>query len=172
MSGQCYVGDVRDGLRVTVAELAYCAGVIDSDGTIGVKRSTYAIRVTKDSKQPAYSERICVKQVTPEAVELLASIFGGTRYKASPQGRGKPLHVWQITDQKAARCLVAIIPFLRIKAEQARNCLALRGDKDASKAQRVAHGRGHVGSAPRSTEMSASMEARYQCAKELNRVGI
>ena len=36
----CHMGDVRDGLRVTEAELAYCAGVIDSDGTIGVKHST------------------------------------------------------------------------------------------------------------------------------------
>jgi hypothetical protein len=32
--------------------LAYLAGVLDSDGTIGVKRSTYSMRVIGDSAQP------------------------------------------------------------------------------------------------------------------------
>jgi hypothetical protein len=169
----CYIGDVRDGLRATFTELAYCAGVIDSDGTIGVKCNTYSVRVIGDSKQPTYSERICVKQVEPEAVDLLSRIFGGTRYHAAPSvKRGKWLYVWQVTDLKAARCLAALLPHLRIKAEQARNCLALRLDKEISKGQRVAYGRGHVGAAARSPELSQTMEARYQRAKELNRVGV
>lgn len=37
---------------MTKSELAYCAGVIDSDGTIGVKRSTYAMRITRDCAAP------------------------------------------------------------------------------------------------------------------------
>lgn len=67
--------------------------------------------------------------------------------------------------------LASILPHLRIKAEQARNCLALRAAKEISKRERVAHGRGHVGSAPRTAASSAAMQAHYERAKELNRVG-
>ena len=164
---------IADGVKVQTCDLAYCAGVIDSGGTIGVKRSTYSMRVVGDSKQPTYSERICVKQVTPEAVDLLHHIFGGTRYYGSPGARnGKRLYVWQVTDMKAAACLEVLLPFLRIKANHARNCLSLREIKNASKKARVARGRGHVGSASRTVEMSTAMECHYMIAKELNRVGV
>ncbi len=39
---------------------SYLAGCIDSDGTIGIKKSTYAMRVTGDSGQPTYSERLAL----------------------------------------------------------------------------------------------------------------
>ena len=153
--------------------LAYCAGVIDSDGCIGVRRSTYAMRVIQDCTQPTYSERVCVKQVEIQAVSLLHEHFGGYLQLAKPYARrGRPLHSWQVTDQRAARCLRLILPFLRIKAEQARNGLWLRGLKDASKLLRIAPGRGHAGSAPRTPEMSAAMDAAYQRAKLLNMVGV
>jgi hypothetical protein len=64
------------------------------------------------------------------------------------------------------------VPFLRIKRRQAENCLTLRAAKDASKIARVARGRGHVGSAPRSQAAGETMEACYLQSRELNRVGI
>lgn len=154
------------------SELAYCAGIIDADGTIGIKRNTYAMRVVGDCGQPTYSERVCVKQVEPHAVDLLHSLFGGYRFtaKASTKG-GKPLEGWQVTDLKAAAVLRAVLPFLRIKAEQARNCLALRTIKERSKKARVAKRRGHMGSARRTPEHSTNMEALCARAHELNRVG-
>lgn len=77
-------------------DLAYCAGVVDSDGTIGIKKSTYSMRVIKDSTQATYSERVCVKQVEGSAVDMLYSMFGGYRFteKSSTQ-KGKPLKGWQ-----------------------------------------------------------------------------
>ncbi len=153
--------------------LAYCAGVIDSDGTIGIKRQSYAMRVVKDSSQPTYSERVCVKQVEPEAVDLLHSLFGGYRFtaKASVRG-GRPLFAWQVTDRKAAACLAELLSYLRIKRAQAENCLALRIVKEESKKARVAFGRGHAGSAVRPAALSAAMERHHARAHELNRVGI
>ncbi len=152
--------------------LAYCAGVIDSDGTIGVKRSTYAMR-HDNGGQATYSERVCVRQVERAAVELLHATFGGSfGMRGASAKRGKPLLEWCVTDQKAAACLRAILPYLRIKRAQAENALVLRDHKEQSKRQRVAFGRGHVGASARSLELSTQMEARYQRAKELNRVGI
>src|SRR5262245_15631447 len=85
-------------------ELAYCAGVIDSDGTIGIKKNTYKVRVVRDSSQPTYSARICVRQVEREAIELLASLFGGSIRLGKPYAkRGKPLWSWEIRDALAER---------------------------------------------------------------------
>ena len=171
----CLLGDCRDSMRLmaTTEELAYCAGVIDSDGTIGVKRSTYAMRVVGDCQQPTFSERICVKQVEPQAVDLLHRLFGGTRRMEDPSAkRGRSLHSWQVTDKRAAACLIAVLPYLRIKKQQAENCISLRSIKDKSKLDRVAFGRGHVGAAKRSPASSEAMEQHYLKAKELNHVGV
>lgn len=153
--------------------LAYLAGVLDSDGTIGVKRSTYSMRVTRDSKQPTYSERIHIRQVSREALDLFAATFGGNIGREDPNAkRGKPLYRWGLTDRKAAVVLEALLPYLRIKRAQAVNCLALRFVKERSKIERVAVGRGHRGAAPRPAEISRLMEECYIEARRLNRVGV
>jgi hypothetical protein len=165
MSTRVIIGDCRE-------VLAYCAGVVDSDGTIGIRRLTYSMRIKKDSKQPTYSARICVRQVTDEAVRLLAVTLGGTVTISKPSlANGRPLFQWEVKDAIAESALNALLPFLRIKRAQAENCLALRRLVAQSKVQRVAIGRGHAGSAPRSTEMTESMELAYLRAKELNAVG-
>lgn len=153
--------------------LAYLAGVLDSDGTIGVKRSTYAMRVRGDASQPTYSERIHIRQVERGALELLAQTFGGNIGTAKPSSaRGRVLFTWGQTDKKAVGTLTALLPYLRIKRAQAENCLALRAVKEESKLSRVAIGRGHRGAAHRSDELTERMEALYLRAKELNRVGV
>lgn len=156
-----------------IAALAYLAGVIDSDGTIGIKKNTYAVRVIKDSAQATYSERIHIRQVTREALDLLAKTFGGNVTTEHPSAlRGKMLYKWGVTDLRAIEVLNALLPFLRIKKRQALNCLALRKLKNKSKIARLAKGRGHVGSAPRPKSLSDAMQLIYEKAKGLNHVGI
>lgn len=162
-------------MRIDRGLLAYCAGVLDSDGYIGVRRSTYWMRTRKGGAQPIYSERICVKQAEPHAVVLLHELFGGHLLMAKPAAntkRGRPLYSWSVTDLKAAECLKALAPYLRIKKQQAFNCLELRDAKNKSKKERVAYGRGHVGSARRSDFRSKQMEDAYLHGKYLNRVGV
>ncbi len=177
MTVRILCGDAVEQIRTLADEsvqcvLAYCAGVIDSDGTIGIRRNTYSMRVVRDSTQPTYSEQICVKQVEPHAVDLLHSLFDGYRGMTDPTAkRGRPLHTWQVSDQKAATCLTALLPYLRIKRAQAENCLALRAVKEQSKRARVATGRGHAGGSHRPSELGGFMESRYQQAKRLNLVG-
>jgi len=153
--------------------LAYLAGVIDSDGTIGIKRTTYAMRVRGDSSVPLYSERVAVHQVESHAVDLLKRLFGGYRGIRRPSTvRGKPLHSWQATDLRAVAVLRAIRPYLLIKAAQADNALALRVVKDASRAARTPRGRGHVGSIRRPEALGIEMERLNGIAHDLNRIGI
>jgi hypothetical protein len=152
--------------------LAYLAGVIDSDGSIGIKRSTYGMR-HGNGGQPTYSERVMCRQVSPEAVDLLRATFGGYRgTTAASAPRGKPLHSWQVTDLKAVACLQALRPFLLVKAAQADNALALRVVKDASRTARVPFGRGHVGAIVRPEAFSTEMERLFEVAHALNRVGV
>lgn len=153
--------------------LAYCAGIIDADGTIGIKKSTYSMRVLGDSGQPTYSERVCVKQVEPQAVDLLHAMFGGYRFSSKPTAQhGKTLQGWQVTDLKAHAFLVAVRPYLRIKHRQADNCIELRVVKNASKKERVAKGRGCAGSKARTPEHGDAMERLCAAAHNLNRVGV
>jgi hypothetical protein len=153
-------------------ELAYLAGAIDSDGTIGVKRSTYAMRVTGDANAPVFSERLALRQVTPIIPQMLKARFGGSLYMTKPySARGKPLWSWAATDLKANAALLALLPYLRIKRGQALNCIALRALKAESKIAKVATGRGHAGAAHRPAELTARMDALYAQAKALNAVG-
>lgn len=154
-------------------DLAYLAGAIDSDGTIGVKRSTYSMRVLKDSGNAVFSERVALRQVTQIIPDMLKNHFGGSLYMTKPSvARGRPLYSWAATDLRAATCLRALLPFLRIKREQAINCLALRDVKTESRLSRVAWGRGHAGSARRPDALTAQMESHYAAAKRLNAVGM
>lgn len=108
-------------------ELAYAAGVIDSDGCIGIKRSTYSMRVRGDATQPIYFERITVKQVETQAVALLHLMFGGHRGITDPSAkRGRPLHHWHIHSASAGKALVELLPYLRIKRKQAENAIRMR----------------------------------------------
>ena len=110
----------------TDAELAYAAGVVDSDGYIGVHRNTYAMRVRGDATQPIYQARVQVKQVTPEAIDLLHELFGGHRYEGKPSAaKGRPLIVWQVHSAACVPVLVQLHPYLRIKRAQAENALEL-----------------------------------------------
>jgi hypothetical protein len=153
--------------------LAYLAGAIDSDGTIGIKKSTYAMRVRGDATQAVYSERVALRQVTPEITTLLRDTFGGSLYVTKPSAKnGRPLYSWAATDRKAFDCLVALLPFLLVKKQQAENAVALRKIKVRSMKAKVKRGRGHVGAAVRPVALTEAMESAYLRAKDLNHVGV
>lgn len=96
------------------------AGVVDSDGYIGVHRKKAGTWAAN------YQPRIAVKQVTPEAVDLFAASFGGHRYDGKPTAeRGRPLLIWQAHSAAAGRVCEALLPYLRIKRRQAENVLRL-----------------------------------------------
>jgi len=78
---------------------AYLAGAIDSDGSIGIKRSTYHQRVRGDARNAVFIERVMLKQVTPQIPELLHQTFGGHLKLQKPAcgKNGRPLYAWQFT---------------------------------------------------------------------------
>lgn len=109
-------------MKLTPTDLAYAAGVVDSDGYIGVHRNSYAMRVRGDAGQPVYQPRVQVKQVMPQAIDLMHELFGGHRYDSNPTAaRGRPLVVWSVHSKMAGAVCAALMPYLRIKRAQAEN---------------------------------------------------
>lgn len=162
--------------------LAYLAGAIDSDGSIGIRRSTYAAR-HGDGRQATYSERICFKQVTPDVPELLKATFGGSLMIQQPSAtKGRQLYYWEATNKVAADALTALLPYLRVKRAQAENALVLRASKSLPRSATHTHREAVEtqmrwgATMVRRLEVSASTiterEAIYQRAKVLNRVGV
>ncbi len=100
------------------------AGVLDSDGYIGVGRSTYGLRKRPDVTVATYPPRVAVKQVQPQAVELFHRSFAGHLFLGKPGSKnGKPLYTWQVHSASCRRVLEPVLPFLRIKRAQAENAL-------------------------------------------------
>jgi hypothetical protein len=120
--------------------LAYLAGAMDSDGSFGIKRHTYAMRIRGDASQPVYSERASLKQVTPEIPHLLKDTFGG---RCAPQNasskNGRPLWGWDATDVIAATAAKRLLPFLRVKKPQAELMLELRRTKTDDRYKQIAY---------------------------------
>jgi hypothetical protein len=111
---------------------AYLAGAMDSDGYFGIKKSTYHRRIRGDAVNPSYSERIGLKQITPEVPELLKATFGGHIYQSKGQTENsKPLWTYQASDLNAAKACVKLLPFLLIKKRQVELALELRESKNS-----------------------------------------
>lgn len=144
-------------------DLAYLAGVIDSDGSISVRKSDYSVR-RGVATNCSYWPRIKIKQVDSEAIVLAQSLFGGTLYKAKSQtANGKDLYAWEVTNRKAQACLQAILPYLRIKRLRALNgieCAKLTEESIAVRRKTV-----------RPTHITEALEACYMRSRELNRTG-
>ena len=115
-------------------DLAYLAGAIDADGWVGIFRAARQV--------PArYSMRVALEQCESEAVELAQSVFGGNIQRRIKWGRSwRPSFHWEANGAVAERVLLALLPYLRIKHQQATYALRYRavvGDG------RKAGGRGH-----------------------------
>ena len=100
--------------------LAYLAGVLDSDGYIGINKR-------KAGKWAAnYQPRVQVKQVDTEATDLFRATFGGHLYRHEPSAeRGRPLWCWTVHSAACRPVLESLLPYLRIKRNRAENALAL-----------------------------------------------
>jgi len=108
-------------------QLAYLAGVIDSDGCISINKS-----------KNRYHLQILVNSPDGRILDWCYGVFGGNRYfiKSSEyQENRMDVWRWEITCGKAAELCKKLIPFLRYKKQQAEvgyrfNCLIKRQNKN------------------------------------------
>lgn len=108
-------------------EVAYLAGVLDSDGWFTIHCNT------KQSANPTYSPSMGISQLTPEACALAYKLWGGKLgeidySKQNNRFSKRPLCTWAPHKEGLELLLGEVIPFLRIKKEQAKILLRLRLD--------------------------------------------
>jgi hypothetical protein len=105
-------------------DLAYLAGLIDGEGCIRIKK-TKAYRC-QNRQTPGYHASISVRMVDEASIAFLHETLGGWYYLEKwRHSEGRPLFCWQASDQVAGSVLRALLPYLRLKRQQAETVLEL-----------------------------------------------
>jgi hypothetical protein len=160
------------GEAASSEDLAYCAGVVDSDGCIRIFKRLVREKAKGKLKGKApylnYAELIQVGQVEPEAIELLKKIFGGYVYlRKRKSKKHRDIYVWKVQQLATYQCILELRPYLRIKSEQADNCIQFReAFEECKKENRSIPG--SVGSRPRSKASLVRLDSYYLTQKVLN----
>ncbi len=95
---------------------AYFAGLVDGDGCITISREDLVITVTNSYKP---------------ALDDLCSIYGGSIYVSNEAtNRSRAVYVWKLWSLKAADVLRSLLPYLRIKRNQASVGIQFQETKD------------------------------------------
>jgi len=143
--------------KILSEKLAYCAGIIDGEGCIRIKRSEYHMG-KGDMISPEFSEQVQVKMTTIEAINVLNGLFPSSIILQENEHGRKKSYLWTLTSKRAYAFLVTISPYLRVKQKQVQNCLELRQLIEEGKETR-----------PRKKEIVNKMQELYEKSKMLNR---
>ena len=163
-------------------DLAYMAGLMDGEAYIGIKRTKPYKKLT-GRVNPGYHERIQIRMTDEPAIRFIAESLGGWYYAEKPSvAKGKILYCYQASDKKASKILQALLPYFRVKQEQAQAVLRLRQHKELPRSETmvllpcmVRNRWGKtvpVGRRRFSEESVAYRESLYQRCKELNKTGV
>lgn len=111
-------------------DLAYIAGFMDGEGTIGMKRE----QRRSVSGGYSYQAYITAANTDPVVIEWLYSLFGGNIRKrpinpgfSSPNAKPH-LYVWAVGAKTAVAICELLLPYLRMKRRQAEILLEACGD--------------------------------------------
>ena len=100
--------------ELTIAELAYIAGIVDGEGSIAISRYTYCGHYE-------YRLRVNITLTYSDIPQEMVELFGGTISLRKPKKETHKLaYAWVISCNAAVDFLKQIQPYLRIKAEQCR----------------------------------------------------
>jgi len=107
--------------------LSYLAGCMDCDGCFTIHKDKYAMKIRGDAKNIVYQEKIALKQVYPDIPQLFKNTFGGSYWIAKSYTKnGRPLYCWGASCRIAAHICEILLPYLKLKKEQAKVILELR----------------------------------------------
>src|SRR5271166_5923041 len=110
------------------AKYGYLAGIIDGEGTITICRSEYVANRKAEGSRPArqynslgFHATISVKNTDLRLMKWLKSRFGGEYYldKSKKPSNWKDSYKWYHAAESKQEFLLAILPYLIIKREQA-----------------------------------------------------
>lgn len=102
--------------KLAETDKAYIAGFFDGEGCISIHKG----KIYGKSINPYHRLTIHLANINENIIDYFVDFFGGykrTNYKC--RGKERPCHYWVISTQKAANFLKLILPYLKIKKEQA-----------------------------------------------------
>ena len=108
----------------TDVDLAYAAGIIDGEGTIGITelRPVDRLRDNGTRVRRSFQHRIyvAVSMTDPRIPEWMKGEFGGNlQFVPSRSDKHKPSYRWSMSSKGAADFCELVAPFLRLKKTQA-----------------------------------------------------
>ena len=104
-------------MNIEPTSLAYLAGVIDSDGFITINKSVRAGKLY-------FGAVIGISGTRTQPHELAASLWGGKVCRYEPKNpRHRVQFQWSRQGDAAVAPISAVLPYLRVKVEQARIAL-------------------------------------------------
>lgn len=106
--------------EISAIELAYLAGIIDGEGHIGIAGSK------KPSNRIDWVLRLSISNTSEELMDWLDETFGHivtTKYKRLH--RRAHVMVWRTSGRQTQEILRLVLPYLRIKREQAELALSM-----------------------------------------------
>lgn len=119
-------------MPLTVAELAYTAGMLDGEGSIML------IKTGKDANRPnsGYYVHLTVKIVNTnrEVIDWINQRWESSEkaiYTRKPRGNFRQMYGWQINGKNAYNFILDVYPYLIIKKKQADIAIAFIEEGDA-----------------------------------------
>jgi hypothetical protein len=100
-------------------KVAYAAGFFDGEGHI---------RIQRHSRRGSYMLQISAVQATECPLPLFQQLFGGTVKKRVMHYRGtlRAQYTWQTSSRSAENALRAMLPYMRVKTDEAELALEFR----------------------------------------------
>lgn len=109
-----------EGVETVTISRQYIAGFFDGEGCIGLSQSFPAHNIPY--------LRASISNTKPEILWAIAEAYGGNvtlkQKTSSSLPNAKPAYVWQLTNARAERFILSIIPYLVMKRPQAELALA------------------------------------------------
>lgn len=119
-------------------QYVYLAGILDGEGSVMIRKSTYRLRNKKykDCVNPSYSPRIGIKNISKHPLMLMKKVFGGHLSKEkkiyqSKSGflRNKLMWCYNAEHKIAYEICRILQPYLLIKHNQVKLVLELENIK-------------------------------------------
>lgn len=154
------------------SDLAYIAGVIDSDGYIGIVKQSETRRknLTKN-----FRPTITITQSQPEAINFIRKYFNGG-FGTTKQSKNiyRDLYRWDICNRKDIRIfLEAILPYLKIKKVQAKMVIEYCNIRESALQNKliIRNKKGQFSKSSKNT-YSGIEEIMWKSIKKLNQTGV
>jgi hypothetical protein len=114
---------------LSVAELAYAAGIIDGEGSIGLAKTR-----RRGQAAPNWNVRLEVASTDWRLLSWLRNTFDlGAIGNVHSRAGWRPCGRWTVHKRAAGEVIQAVRPYLVIKAEQADIALAFRASIEAKR---------------------------------------